>query len=866
MHRSFIEGKPARADRSSCIIYEVQSLFSLLALRCCLGFCLGVCALFTLVTACPLLAQEHRWTELNAQVNQLYQQGKFADAVPLAQESVRVAEATFGLVHPNVASSLNNLALLYDEQGHYADAEPLFKRALIIKEKAFGPDHPAVATLLNNLALLYKEQGRYADAEPLFKHALMIDEKALGPNHPDVATDLNNLAGLYDKQGRYAEAEPLYKRALAIKEEVLGPERPDVVASLNNLALLYKQQGRYAEAEPLYRRALAIREKTVGPDHPDVATSLNNLAFLYYKQGRYAEAEPLYKRALAIDEKMLGPDHRDVATDLSNLALVYKEQGRYADAEPLYKRALVIEEKTGGPSPDAATSLKNFAIPTIRVFDANTGRTLLTFNERQPAVSVVFSPDGRRLASYTQDRRITVWDTVAGQALLVIPTEEELIGSIVFSPDGQFIVGASLSSVIIWESKSGLMVRKFYTPPPTAIALTPDGQTLAVAARDSSIRFFDVAVGKETRRLSPHAGTVYCLAFSRDGKLLAIGNDHNTTFIWDLSRNSEPLELAGHTGSVLAVAFSPDSQLLATGSADHTCKIWDIKSGAEIRTLRGHTLSVIALAFDRTGHTLVTGSRDHTLKVWETSNWSEVSTISSMQGVVSSLAFSPDGTRIASGTTLAHPEDNSLYMLAIGVSRYSNREFDLEYPAKDASDLAHAFQEGSKGPFARMSCRLLTDSNASRGQIIAAIQGIVNEARPADTFIFYFAGHSVATEDQYFLLPSDAELGNKSELAAVRSTGISSRELKLWLDKITAKQQFVLLDTADSATVVDALDSRFKHQGQELTELLGRNSVIVGLRNNFQFAVETNRSQNGLFADALLDGLSGGRPIPQTVR
>jgi tetratricopeptide (TPR) repeat protein len=319
--------------------------------------------LLSLAIARPLKAQEARWKELNAQVEQLYQQGKYAEAIPLAQESVHVAEATFGPEHPNVATSFNNLAALYLRQGRYAEAEPLFKRALAIREKALGPGHPDVATSLNNLAGLYDDQGRYADAEPLFKRALAIREKAVGSDHLDVAESLNNLAALYDDQGRYADAEPLYKRALAIREKALGPDHPDVAQSLNNLAELHRAQGRYADAEPLYRRALAIREKALGPDHPDVATLLNNLAALYDDQGRYADAEPLYKRALAINEKALGPDHPAVAQSLNNLAELYYEQSRYAEAEPLFKRALAIREKALGPDhPAVATLLNNLAV------------------------------------------------------------------------------------------------------------------------------------------------------------------------------------------------------------------------------------------------------------------------------------------------------------------------------------------------------------------------------------------------------------------------------------------------------------------------------------------------------------------------
>ena len=79
-----------------------------------------------------------------------------------------------------------------------------------------GPAHPDVAASLNNLAVLYAAQGKYTVAEPLHKRALAIDEKALGPNHPDVAADLSNLASLLRKTNRKAEAAKLEARAKAI--------------------------------------------------------------------------------------------------------------------------------------------------------------------------------------------------------------------------------------------------------------------------------------------------------------------------------------------------------------------------------------------------------------------------------------------------------------------------------------------------------------------------------------------------------------------------------------------------------------------------------------------------------------------------
>jgi tetratricopeptide (TPR) repeat protein len=82
-------------------------------------------------------------------------------------------------------------------EGKYSEAEGLYKRALAIRETALGANHPDVAQTLNNLALVYADQSKHGEAEALYKRALAIRETALGANHLDVAWTLNNLALVY---------------------------------------------------------------------------------------------------------------------------------------------------------------------------------------------------------------------------------------------------------------------------------------------------------------------------------------------------------------------------------------------------------------------------------------------------------------------------------------------------------------------------------------------------------------------------------------------------------------------------------------------------------------------------------------------
>ncbi len=136
---------------------------------------------------CPALAQEfdlEKVKNLNGQMIQLYHQGHFGDAIPLAKEVLAMWEKALGPEHPNVASSLNNLALIYSSAGDYRSAEPLFKRALAISEKTLGPEHPDVALSMNNLAELYRIFGGHVKAVQVYERVLTIKEKTLGPGHP----------------------------------------------------------------------------------------------------------------------------------------------------------------------------------------------------------------------------------------------------------------------------------------------------------------------------------------------------------------------------------------------------------------------------------------------------------------------------------------------------------------------------------------------------------------------------------------------------------------------------------------------------------------------------------------------------------
>lgn len=149
------------------------------------------------------------WRVLTQEVERLYRDGDYEAALAVAKKALEEVEAEQGAAHPDVATCLNNLALVHSARSDYAEAEPLYRRALQILEKSLGPRHPDLATGLHNLGSLHKAQRRFGEAESLYARALQIRERTLGGNDELTQATRAALLDLYRKKApQPAEAGP----------------------------------------------------------------------------------------------------------------------------------------------------------------------------------------------------------------------------------------------------------------------------------------------------------------------------------------------------------------------------------------------------------------------------------------------------------------------------------------------------------------------------------------------------------------------------------------------------------------------------------------------------------------------------------
>ena len=276
---------------------------------------------------------------------------------------------------------------------------------------------------------------------------------------------------------------------------------------------------------------------------------------------------------------------------------------------------------------------------------SNTKHLKTLVGHRYTVHSVAFSPDGKTLASGSEDNTIILWDTTTGEhtRTLASPTgpfvepTDTLVGhtdtvySVAFSPDGRTLAsGSEDSTVILWDTTTGEHIKTLARPTgpfvgPTAplaghtdtvysVAFSPDGQVLASGSADNTIILWDAATGQYKQTLTGHKRAVYSIAFSPDGQVLASGSWDKTIILWDTTTWKYIHILTGHEKVVYSVAFSPDRKILASGSADKAIILWDATIGRHIETFTRHRKAIYGVAFSPDGQTLVSGSADKRIR------------------------------------------------------------------------------------------------------------------------------------------------------------------------------------------------------------------------------------------------------------
>ncbi len=441
------------------------------------------------------------------------------------------------------------------------------------------------------------------------------------------------------------------QRNLAATSESVAEEQSNVRATAQSVAEEQRNAAATAQVVAEDQRKVAVEQSNIAISRQLAAQAINQIEKKDISLGLLLSIEAYH--------------HADTMDARSSLL-------RLIQTEPLlrfYINGHTDKVSSVAVSPDGKTIASASEDTTIGLWNLATGKPVhpALLGHTKGVMTVAFSPDGRYLASGAEDGQVLLWNAAQNYSYQSLLTKNAWVYTLAFSTDGKYLAASFTDkSVVLWStidqsitcpSINGISENQAFT----VIAFSPDSKVLAVGNNDGQLTFWSPATcqqsgeaidtGQLTKNSDPTSvKEVTSLAYSPDGKQLAIGETDYLLVLDATTRQllREPAVIHSNY-RIQSIAYSPDSRTMALGMADNSIVLIDSATGQTIgQPLFGQRGSIRSVAFGSDGHSLVSGGWDASVLVWDLENQPLSRTLTGHTAVVMSVVFSPDGKLLAS--------------------------------------------------------------------------------------------------------------------------------------------------------------------------------------------------------------------------
>ncbi len=516
----------------------------------------------------------------------------------------------------------------------------------------------------------------------------------------------------------------------------------------------------------------------------------------------------------------------------------------------------------------------------LKMWETDTHSQVREFLGHQDLISSLhFSPDNRWLMSTSWDGSIRLWDVGTGLMVKKFKGHKGAVHTAIFSQDGKYVYSAGADRVIrVWDVATSKIIRELegHNGEVTSVLLSPDNKMLISHSVDGATKFWDLNSGREFFE-HIHFGEKEWMVKNPEGyfngtqdarqfihfvngmKTYSVDQFFDEFYRPDLlpkifqSRggNEESRGIQGKLQKspppIVKIAVLQGAE---PGKAELYVKITDPGSGVELLKLFHNGKSI---PINRQALKLPKGKDQSTTYRHVVSLVGGTNTFTASALNEDKVESDPVSAELFSESS---GKSSTCYVLSVGINLYKNPKMTLNYAQPDAASFSKMMDERGTQLYKNIELHTLYDADASRANILKALDDLSGKVQQEDVFIFYYAGHGSMVDNQFFFIPTESS--RLYDLSSLERDAIEAGLLQDKFKNIKALKQLIVMDACQSGASVELLATRGAAEEKAIAQLSRSAGIhVMASAGSEQFATEFSELGHGLFTYLLIKALKG---------